>query len=224
MPRQPRQQWQPISRLPILASLIDGMLETSQRQHQDFLQIKSKPHVLDDPTVDRVTRVYMQQISDLRFYERQLKRWWGQENLTDRQRAQVEHVTRQLSYLRETDRLILALLREVKKGTINRIMEMSDVELGIKMSGLGDTLTDRQLKLANSIDAYVKNIVKHGGGDADILQNMYDHMATFKELLDTSTQIEMDVLCAKYEGFYRFAMLLESMAKAIQDGRLTVPK
>jgi len=209
--------------LPTLASLIDDMLETSQEQYQDFLQVRSRPHVFDDALVNRAIRVYMEQISDLRYYERQLKRW-SREEPTGEQQAEVERVTAQLSRLREVDRSNLALLREIKKGTIDRIMEMSDVELGIKMSGLGDTLTDRQLKLAESIDAYVNDIVKHGGGDADILQNMYPHMATFKELLDTCTRTEMDVLCAKYEGFYRFAALLESMAEAIEDGRLKVPK
>lgn len=94
MSRQPRQRWQPISMLPTLASLIDGMLETSQEQHQDFLQTRSRPHVFDEALVNRAIRVYTEQMGDLRFYERQLKRW-SREELTGEQQAEVERVTAQ---------------------------------------------------------------------------------------------------------------------------------
>ena len=38
-------------------------------------------------------------------------------------------------------------------------------------------------------------------------------MPTFKQLLDICTGAEMDMLCARYEGFSRFAHLLERLAK-----------
>ena len=223
MSREPRPRWQPISQLPVLASLIADMLETSQEQQKTFQEIRPQPHVMDDATVNRGIRVYQQQIEDLRLYERLLKHWRRQDP-TDEQQAAIEQLAGQISHLKDVDRSNLALLREIRKGTINRVMEMSDVDLGIKMAGLDKSLTDRQLRLAKKIDTYVKDILEKGGGDAEILQDMYDHMATFKKLMDMSTQTEMDVLCAKYEGFYRFAMLLENMAEAIRDGHLKVPK
>jgi hypothetical protein len=58
--RQPGQQqqpqWQPIEMLPTLATHIDGMLESSQEQYETLLEAKPKPHVLDDYTVNRVTK------------------------------------------------------------------------------------------------------------------------------------------------------------------------
>ena len=48
---------------------------------------------------------------------------------------------------------------------------------------------------------------------------MADYMGTFKQLLDTCTGKDMDTLCARDNGFYRFAKLLERLAGGIADGR-----
>ena len=46
--------WQPISRLPLIGSMIDGMLQDAEEHYQTLLQASPKPHVLDDYTVGRV--------------------------------------------------------------------------------------------------------------------------------------------------------------------------
>ena len=51
-----------------------------------------------------------------------------------------------------------------------------------------------------------------------------DYMPTFKQLLDTCTGAEMDLLCERYDGFYRFAQLLERLAEGIADGSIPVPE
>ena len=71
---------------------------------------------------------------------------------------------------------------------------------------------------------HVKRIIVNGGDDEDLLVSMYDHMPTFKQLLDTSTQAEMDALCQRYDGFYRFAKLLELLAEGIANGSIPVPR
>jgi hypothetical protein len=48
--------------------------------------------------------------------------------------------------------------------------------------------------------------------------SLADHMGTFKQLLDTCTGAEMDALCERYDGFYRFATLLERLAEGIAAG------
>jgi hypothetical protein len=53
---------------------------------------------------------------------------------------------------------------------------------------------------------------------------MADFMPTFKQLLDTCTGAEMDMLCERYDGFYRFAQLLERLAAGIADGSIPVPE
>ena len=84
-------------------------------------------------------------------------------------------------------------------------------------------LTDKQVRLAVIIDDPVKSILTKGGGDEELLVSMYDHMLTFKQLLDTSTEGEMSQLCQQYDGFYRFAKLMERLAQGIADGSIPVP-
>lgn len=85
------------------------------------------------------------------------------------------------------------------------------------------SLTNQQMRSARTIDTWVKDILKRGGGDVEILEGMHDYMATFKQIMDVSTDEEMNMLGAKYEGFYRFAKLLEDLARGIADGTISVP-
>ena len=58
MSRDPKPQWQPLSKLPLVASMIDGALAETQEQYQTLLEARPRPHVLDDYTVGRVTKVF----------------------------------------------------------------------------------------------------------------------------------------------------------------------
>lgn len=53
--------------------------------------------------------------------------------------------------------------------------------------------------------------------------SMYDYMYTFKQLLDASSESEINQLCQQYDGFYRFAKLMERLAEGIADGSISVP-
>jgi hypothetical protein len=94
-------------------------------------------------------------------------------------------------------------------------------------------LTEPQKRLAQKIDKHVHRILANGGDDEDLLVSMYDHMPTFKQLLDTCTKAEMNALCERYDGFYRpdpvrlkgtGSGLLELLAEGIADGSIPVPK
>src|SRR5215471_12346536 len=100
MPKQPQPQWQPISKLPLIATHIDPMLEAAEEHYQTLLPAKAKPHVLDDYTVNRVKKVFTDQQSDLWLFEEQLKRWQS-ESLTGEQRKDVERLQGQMKKLRE---------------------------------------------------------------------------------------------------------------------------
>jgi hypothetical protein len=84
-------------------------------------------------------------------------------------------------------------------------------------------LTEQHIRLAVTIDRHVNQVVANGGGDEELLRSMADHMGTFKQLLDTCSRGEMDLLCQQYDGFYRFAKLLEDLAQGIADGTIPVP-
>ena len=85
-------------------------------------------------------------------------------------------------------------------------------------------LTEQQIRLASTIDQHVKQLIANGGGDKELLLSMPDYMATFKQVMDASTKDEMDELCERYSGFYRFGKLLESLAEGIADGSIAVPE
>jgi hypothetical protein len=84
-------------------------------------------------------------------------------------------------------------------------------------------LTDQQTRLADAIDRHVRRVLAQGGGDEALLMSLADHMGTFKQVMDMSTGEEMNALCQRYEGFYRFAKLLERLAEGIADGSIPVP-
>ena len=85
-------------------------------------------------------------------------------------------------------------------------------------------LGKKQLRLAKHINTHVARIIARGGGDEELLQSMYDYMPAFKELLDISTKAQMDELCERYDGFYRFGKLAEMLAQGIADGHVEVPR
>ena len=85
-------------------------------------------------------------------------------------------------------------------------------------------LTEQHTQLALTIDTHVKQVLAHDGGDEALLLSLADTMPTFKQLLDTCTGEEMDILCDRYDGFHRFAKLLEMLAEGIADGSIPVPE
>lgn len=59
--------------------------------------------------------------------------WWLSENLSEAQRYQVNDLLAKLSGLRTRTQELLTLLAEIKQGTIDRILEMDDAELGLRV-------------------------------------------------------------------------------------------
>ena len=131
MAKKTTPQWQPITRLPLIASHIDGMLEAAEEQYELLQQARPKPHVLDDFTVGCVTEVYTVQQADLGLFEEQLRRW-KTGTLTTSQRKEVERLVGQMAHLRQVIAQILALAQELKQGTIERVLAKSDEELGLE--------------------------------------------------------------------------------------------
>ena len=130
MPQQ-QPQWQPISRLSFIAAHIDGMLKVAQEQYQTLLPAKSKPHVIDDYTVNCVKEIFTAQMDDLRLFDEQLARWQS-EKLTQVQQTEVEFLQVQMKKLREQITVILALADDLSEGTIERVLSKSDTELSLE--------------------------------------------------------------------------------------------
>ncbi len=61
------------------------------------------------------------------------------------------------------------------------------------------------------------------GGDKALLLSLYPLMGDLKNIMDASTQKELDEYCDKYDGFYRCMKLLENLAKGIAEDTISVP-
>ena len=124
--------WQPITRLPLIVSMVDGMLEAAAEQYQTLQAVRSKPHVLDDATVARVIQVYTTQRDDLWLFAEQARRWAG-EPVTPAQHQEIQRLISQVARLRTLLDAILALADALQAGTIDRVLALSDEELALEV-------------------------------------------------------------------------------------------
>jgi len=85
-------------------------------------------------------------------------------------------------------------------------------------------ISAEQLHLVKRIDHHVNKFPDNEAGNAQLLTTIYDHMASFKTVMDSATEVQMDYLTQQYDGFYRFSKLLELMAQGIEDGTIKVPQ
>ena len=97
MAEQP--DWQPISRLPLIGSMIHGMPQDAEEHYQTLLQASPKPHVLDDYIVGRVFEVFGSQKGRSGLFEEQLARW-KMDKLSVGQRHEVDRLTEQFGRCR----------------------------------------------------------------------------------------------------------------------------
>ena len=67
--------WQPISQMLLIASMIDGTLADIREHLQTLMEVRTRPHVLDDATIDRSTRVHTEQLHYVGIYAQQISRW-----------------------------------------------------------------------------------------------------------------------------------------------------
>ncbi|HPE71678.1 MAG TPA: hypothetical protein PK018_05825 [Candidatus Competibacter sp.] len=131
MANKPTPHWQPLTALPLIASLIDGELADGQEHHAALLAVRDRPHVLDDATVERSIKLHTEQRDFLGVFAEQLERW-RHEQPTDTQRRELDRLEGQLACLRTVLEDILKLAAELKQGTIERVLAKSDLELGIE--------------------------------------------------------------------------------------------
>src|SRR5271167_4973657 len=102
--------------------------------HQDTLteaRYSKRPHVMDDATVDRIDRVHTEQLEFVDIYAQQIGRWRTERPSADQAR-ELDRMEERNRHLRDAITTVLALSRELRKGTIERVLEKSDIELGLE--------------------------------------------------------------------------------------------
>jgi len=131
MPENPTPSWQPISMLPTIAGIIDGELADAEEHYATLLQAREKPYVLDDEIVDRTLRLHTEQLEFLWVYKEQLV-LWRQADQDPILREEIDRLAGQLGRLHTALTNILTLAAELSKGTIDKILAKSDLEVGIE--------------------------------------------------------------------------------------------
>ena len=124
--------WQPISALPMVASLVDRMVSDALQQWETLQSAKQKPYVLDSALVERIESAYSNQLETTGLFLEQLARWKSKPMSSD-QRNEVVRLEKQVEKLQAVMSDILSLASELKKHTIDRIMEKDDLELGLEI-------------------------------------------------------------------------------------------
>ena len=132
MPNANQVHWQPISQMPLISSMIDTSLNDTREHLGTLSKAKDRPHVLDDATIDRVEQVHDEQMDYVEIYTQQISRWRN-EKPSAAQSRELDRMDEQNQQLREATANVLTLARELRKGTIERVLGMSDLELGIQV-------------------------------------------------------------------------------------------
>jgi len=111
--------WQPVSALPTLASLIDDIGADTGAQRETFQSVKTEPDVLDSALIERIERVYSEQVDICDLLEEQLSRW-RQGPLSSEQSNEIARLESQVATLRANLTNVLDLVGEVKDHTIDK--------------------------------------------------------------------------------------------------------
>ena len=102
------------------------------REHLETLsEARVRPHVLNDATIDRVEQVHTEQLQFVNIYAQQISRWRTEKPSADQAR-ELDRMETQNQQLRAATADVLALASKLRKGTIERVMGMSDLELGLQ--------------------------------------------------------------------------------------------
>jgi|GEM_PF-490695 len=245
MAEKPTPEWKPIDHLPLIGTMIDTSLKDNEAFYQTLLDGKSKPHLFDDSSVERILKVYAEQREDHWVFEEQVARWRMTE-LPLGTLKELDRLDRQLVKAKEVLDGILFLAAELKRGTIDTILAKDDLDLAFDYLEGKRTLpidvpfgrnrpperppgqppvalSPEQLHIASQIDAKIKKLLKRNVAVVEILKEMHDYMPAFKRLLDTCKQAEIDELCRQYFGFFHYAEILEDLVRGIQSGEIEVP-
>ena len=129
MPRKDPVNWQPIREMPLIARMIDGALDDTREHLETLAEARLRPHVLDDATIDRVEQVHAEQMQFVDIYAQQISRWRTEKPSADQTR-ELDRMEAQNQKLHAATADVLSLASELRKGTIERVMGMSDLELG----------------------------------------------------------------------------------------------
>src|ERR1700677_3266470 len=112
MPHSEPVNWQPISEMPLIAGMIDEALDDTRDHIKTLTEASTRPHVMDDATVDRIDRVHTEQLEFVDIYAQQIGRWRTERPSADQAR-ELDRMEERNRHLRDATTTVLALSREL---------------------------------------------------------------------------------------------------------------
>jgi hypothetical protein len=124
--------WQPISEMPLIAGMIDESIKDTRAFIKTLTEARysKRPHVMDDATADCIDRVILSNWNSCT--STRSRSAWRTERPSADQACELDRMEERNRHLRDAITTVLALSRELRKGTIERVLEKSDIELGLK--------------------------------------------------------------------------------------------
>ena len=122
--------WQPLSMMPTIASIIDGEVEAFEDLYKILSEARKNTSAMDDMTIEPAINNHRKYLEEAWVYDEQIARW-KKEKLTEEHILELDRLKEQMVKYRKMCEEIIAVSEEIKKGTINRILEMSDEELAM---------------------------------------------------------------------------------------------
>ena len=123
--------WRDTSDITMIACMIDDGIENTEEQYNLFLNAESKPHVLDDETVNRALKLAEEDSVFIEVYQEQLNRW-RKENLSTIQEKKINRIAQELEKYNSLNQKYIEMVKKLSEGTIDKIMDMDDAELALK--------------------------------------------------------------------------------------------
>lgn len=116
--------------LPTYVLLGREQLLEATKVFEMFKSCEHRPHVLDDHLVNRAIKLSTSQNETTWVPIEQCKRWRNQ-SPSKEQLADIIKVENSFNDLHAINEQLISLSNKLKKGTINRILEKSDFEVGL---------------------------------------------------------------------------------------------
>lgn len=117
--------------LPTYLVMSQKQLLASEGQLQILEKGEQQPHLLNDALMDRAIKVHTEQNAMLWVPIEQCRKWHEQ-SPNQEQLVDIDQVESNFKKLIDVNEQIIALAKEIKKGTIDSIMRKSDFEIGLE--------------------------------------------------------------------------------------------
>jgi hypothetical protein len=206
-----------------LANTLNSIAKNSRNQVATLERSLEQPYLLDDQIVAQTLISYKQALEEYSPFKKQLNRWLEQDLDSD-QRDEVERLIELNEVVRARNERVVDLCGQIKKITIDRIMETDDYQLGLdafmgKLNFQPPFSSDDRYQAARKIHEFVNETLAAGGSDDDIVNDprMPAYALQLQSIISDSKPGEMDALTKIFPGFGYFAKLLEVMLEMLRE-------